>query len=180
MYANLKGEVKMKAIFLASLFFMAFQGQANATVTLWQAIGVSQYEEANQTMVASTFDVGNLLSLDACNKVIADHNQLLQVGSVTPSGGQANLEKNTRSAVDAICYQVSLPQLPGWYFIGQAQVKQGAFKAQPLQVKIGPFAAEQTCKDAGNAQKKLTLQQTPITGQTVNYKLNGACRKLMD
>lgn len=175
----------MKAIFLVSVFFMMFQTPAHATepagyLTQYQAIGVVQYEEANQAMVADTFDVGNLLSLAACNLVIADHNQLLQDGSVTPSGGNVDQQKNTRSAVDAICHAVMPPSLPGYYFIGQTEVKQHSQKAQPKQIKIGPFATLALCNSAGNAQKTLTLQKTPRTQASVYYQLRGGCRKIMD
>lgn len=175
----------MKALFLASVFFMIFQGSANATepagyTTQYQAVGVVQYEEANQTMVADTFDVGNLLSIAACNLVIADHNQLLQDGSVTPSGGNVDQQKNTRSAVDAICHAVLPTLLQGYYFIGQTEVKQHSQKAQPKQIKIGPFATLGLCNSAGNAQKTLTLQKTPRTQTNVYYQLRGGCRKMMD
>lgn len=170
----------MKAAFLAAIFFMMFQSNANATTTLWQAVGVTQYEESNQTMVADVFDVGNLLSLAACNAVIADHNQLLQAGSVTPSGGEASQQKNTKSAVDAICHAVITPQLPGYYYIGQMEIKQHNVKSQPKQVKIGPFANLSLCNSGGATQKNLTLQKTPLTKFNVYYQLKGGCRKLID
>lgn len=172
--------MKSVIVILAAIFFIMFQSNANATTTLWQAAGVTQYEEANQAMVADVFDVGNLLSLAACNSVIADHNHLLQSGSVTPSGGDASQQKNTKSAVDAICHAVITPQLPGYYYIGQMEIKQHGVKSQPKQVKIGPFATLPLCNAAGNAQKNLTLQKTPLTLINVYYQLKGGCRKLMD
>lgn len=78
--------------------------------------------------------------------------KLLQDGSVTPSGGNADQQKNTRSAVDAICHAVMPPSLPGYYFIGQMEIKQHNQKAQPKQVKIGPFATMSLCNSGGNAQ----------------------------
>lgn len=175
----------LKSVLLSLAILLFCVSSANATepagyLTQYQAVGVVQYEEANQTMVADTFDVGNLLSLAACNLVIADHNQLLQEGSVTPSGGNVDQQKNTRSAVDAICHTVMPPSLPGYYFIGQTEVKQHSQKAQPKQIKIGPFATLALCNSAGNAQKTLTLQKTPRTQTNVYYQLRGGCRKMMD
>ena len=163
----------MKLLFIiAAIFFVT---SANATVTLYQAVGVIQYHQQNQPMKAQTFDVGNFLSLNACNAAIANHGNMLDDGSVTPGNSQ-----NSRTKLDAICHAVIPPQLPGWYAIGLAQVQQNNQAAQPLQIQLGPFATLALCNAALNNQKSLTLQNTPIGEVNVAYKLDGMCHKLMD
>ena len=98
-----------KSFFIVSmLLFVSVSAQA--TVTLYQAVGVIQYHQQNQPMRAQTFDVGNFLSLSACNAAIANHGNMLDDGSVTPGNQQ-----NSRTKLDAICHAVIPPQLPGWY-----------------------------------------------------------------
>ena len=163
----------MKLLFIiATLFFVT---NANATVTLYQAAGVIQYHQQNQPMKAQTFDVGNFLSLNACNAAIANHGNMLDDGSVTPGNQQ-----NSRTKLDAICHAVIPQQLPGYYAIGLAQVQQNNQASQPLQMQIGPFATLALCNAALNNQKSLTLQNTPIGDINVAYKLDGMCHKLMD
>lgn len=160
---------------LITLVLLTFTVAANATVTLYQAAGVLQYQQSNQSMKAQNFDVGNLLSLSACNSAIANHAHLLRDGSVTPGNNQ-----NSRTRLDAICHAVIPPQLPGWFGLGQAQVQQSNQPSQPLQVKIGPFATYSACKIAFNRQKTLTLQNAPITDNNVAYKLDGDCYQMME
>lgn len=163
----------MKAIFLAiSLFFIS---NANATVTLWQAAGVFQYQQQNQPMRAQAFDESAFLSESACNAAIAGYGNMLDDGSVTPGNQQ-----NSRSKLDAVCHSIIPPQLPGWYALGQMQVQQSGQAAQPLHLKLGPFGNYPACQAALNRQKTLTLGNTPITDQNVAYKLDGDCYKLMD
>lgn len=152
-----------------------FSLSANATVTLYQAVGVIQYHQQNQPMRAQAFDVGNFLSSAACNAAIANHNDLLVAGSVTPGNQQ-----NSRTKLDAICHAVIPPQLPGYYAIGLAQVQQSNQASQPLQFQLGPFSTLAACNAALKNQKSLTLQNTPIGDINVAYKLDGLCHKLMD
>ena len=164
----------MKKLFI-TLVLLAFTATANATTTLYQAVGVIQYHQQNQPMRAQTFDVGNFLSLAACNAAIANHNDLLVAGSVTPGN-----QHNSRTKLDAICHAVIPPQLPGYYAIGLAQVQQSNQASQPLQFQLGPFGTLASCNAALNNQKTLTLQNTPIGDINVAYKLDGLCHKLMD
>lgn len=163
-----------KSFFIVSmLLFVSVSAQA--TVTLYQAVGVIQYHQQNQPMRAQTFDVGNFLSLSACNAAIANHGNMLDDGSVTPGNQQ-----NSRTKLDAICHAVIPPQLPGWYAIGLAQAQQNNQASQPLQMQIGPFGTLAACNSALNNQRSLTLQNTPIGEINVAYKLDGLCHKLMD
>ena len=163
-----------KSFFIGSmLLFVSVSAQA--TVTLYQAVGVIQYHQQNQPMRAQTFDVGNFLSLSACNAAIANHGNMLDDGSVTPGNQQ-----NSRTKLDAICHAVIPPQLPGWYAIGLAQAQQNNQASQPLQMQIGPFGTLAACNSALNNQRSLTLQNTPIGEINVAYKLDGLCHKLMD
>lgn len=164
----------MKKLLIA-VALLVFTATANATITLYQAVGVIQYNQQNQPMRAQTFDVGDFLSLAACNAAIANHNNLLAAGSVTPGNQQ-----NSRTRLDAICHAVIPPQLPGWYAIGLAQVQQSNQASQPLQMQIGPFGTLAACNAALNNQKTLTLQNTPISEINVAYKLDGLCHKLTD
>jgi len=163
-----------KSFFIVSmLLFVSVSAQA--TVTLYQAVGVIQYHQQNQPMRAQTFDVGNFLSLSACNAAIANHGNMLDDGSVTPGNQQ-----NSRTKLDAICHAVIPPQLPGWYAIALAQAQQNNQASQPLQMQIGPFGTLAACNSALNNQRSLTLQNTPIGEINVAYKLDGLCHKLMD
>lgn len=150
---------------------------ASATIMLWQAVGIEQYQQAGQQMRALSFDVGNFQSETACNSAIASHNNLLIPGTITP-GSSTNAKVN----VDAMCHAVLPLQLPGWHVIGVRQVQRGTSSSsdpsQALPVSIGPFVDEATCKSAITAQKSLTLQNTPLTGQNVFTSLTAICHKI--
>lgn len=169
----------MKSVILAAIFFMMFQSNANATLSLWQCVGVFQYQSSNQSMIAQTFNEGNFLSSTAANSAVAAYGGLFYNGSVTPVI-PGDVAVNTKSRLDAICHNVIPPQLPGYFVLGQMQVKQYGKPAQPLTTNIGPFGTLTACKAALNAQKTLTLQNTPLTETNVAYKFDGACYQLMN
>lgn len=169
-------EIKMfRIILIVTALFVA--SNANATVTFWQAVGVEQYQQANQKMVALSFDVGNFQTLASCNNAIANHNNLMDATIKTPASGN-----EAKVRVDAICHAVIPLQLPGWHVIGVRQVQQGNTSAsdtsQAIPVSIGPFTDEDTCKAAITAQSTLTLQHTPLSEKSVSTTLTAKCHKL--
>lgn len=161
---------------LLTLLLLVVIGNANAALSLWQCVGVFQYQQTNKSMQAQIFNEGNFLSSTAANSAVAAYGGLFYNGTVTPGDNPVN----TKSKLDAICHNVIPPQLPGYFVLGQMQVKQYNQPAQPLTTNIGPFGTLAVCKIALNKQKTLTLQNTPLTDQNVAYAFDGDCYQLMD
>jgi len=167
----------MFKIFLIAVTALFFSGNSLATVVLWEAVGVEQYQQSGQQMRALSFDVGNFQTLAACNAAISNHNNLMDATIKTPASSS-----DAKVKVDAICHAVIPLQLPGWHVIGVRQVQRGTSSAsdpsQALPVSIGPFVDEPTCNAAITAQKSLTLQNTPLSSQNVFTTLTAKCHKL--
>lgn len=167
----------MFKIFLIAVTALFFSGNSFATVVLWEAEGVEQYQQFGKPMQAISFSVGNFQTLSACNDAIANHNNLMDATIKTPGSGS-----DAKVKVDAICHAVIPLQLPGWHVIGVRQVQRGNASAsdtsQALPVSIGPFVDEATCNAAITAQKSLTLQNTPLSSQNVFTTLTAKCHKL--
>lgn len=82
--------MKMKAVFLAALVFMVFQGTANAS-EMWVADGVRQVAASNSTNppVVLPFTASGFATEQLCLDYIADQNTLA-LSNTTKGYGMAN------------------------------------------------------------------------------------------
>lgn len=164
-------------LIVSSLFGSIAYATTPAYPTFYTAAGIFQYQITTKPIVPMAFNIGNFTTLGLCNAAISDFNNLLIPGSNTPNPNNA---LNTRSVLDALCFAVLPPQIPGWHVLGFAQVQQHGQLAVPISFDIGSFQDEITCGKALAKMQALHLSNTPGNATNVFYSFTGGCYKLTD
>lgn len=163
----------MKHLFIVivlSLFTMS----AHATLPIWyQAVGVVTTEQSE--IGTADFYSMNQKHYDTatkCTNAISAQNTLLTAsGAETPWNG-----KKVFQNAAGVCHAVLPYQMAGYVARGTAIVQQVDRQSKRFDIEIGPFADKAECDGAIITQNSLALQNTPITGRNVGYKIFATCR----
>ena len=171
----------MKAIFLASVVFMAFHGSANATEpagylpTWYQAAGtVITQQGAAQKAKFQPLELRHFTSYAKCTNAVSALSGLANKnigGALEPFGGQ----KIYQSAA-AICHAVLPYQMAGWHMIGTAVMQQNGYESERHPLNVGPFVDENTCLGAITTQNTLPVGNTPYSENNAGYRVIAMCK----
>lgn len=147
---------------------------ANATLPIWyQAAGVVTTEQSE--IGTADFYSMNQKYYDTatkCTNAISAQNDLLTAsGAETPWNGKKVFQKAA-----GVCHAVLPYQMAGYVARGTAIVQQVDRQSKRFDIEIGPFADKAECDGAIITQNSLALQNTPITGRNVGYKVFATCR----
>lgn len=158
-------------ILITSLFLT---NVAQATLPIWyQAVGVVTTEQSE--IGTADFYSLNQKHYDTaakCTNAIGAQNTLLTAsGAETPWNG-----KKVFQNAAGICHAVLPYQMAGYVARGTAIVQQADRQSKRFDIEIGPFADKADCDGAIVTQNSLALQNTPITGRNVGYKVFATCR----